>query len=216
MRFRPSDRMLQLGVVPQLTAYVRQEYPQASASLWQRGAKAAHRRILARASEIEGDGPFAKQARTVVSLASLLLAFHESATEGVEVDEASFARMVDAALGTPIAHMLFAGADPFSEAGTRELAGLLQAGASSQDTLQWAGTLRLEDAPGQGGGRVLVAEVARCGLLRLCVMEQRLYLLKHLCKIEGLQAAACGARLSCDACLACGDRTCVLRCTRGA
>ncbi len=212
MKFRPSDRMLQLGVVPTLTSFVRTEYPEASPSLWQRDAKNAHRRMVAACEETAGDGPFARQTHATVSLAGLLLGFHEAAPEGVEVSGEAFARMVDAALATPIVHMTFAGARPFSEAGIRELEGLLARAPSPGKAGVWSGTLRVEGDEA-AGSQVLACTVAHCGLMPLAVQEKRFYLLGHLCKIEAVQAAACGARLERSACLACGAPACELRCT---
>lgn len=211
MKFRPSDRMLQLGVVPALTAFVRREHPGASPSIWQRDAKAAHRRMVAACEEAPGDGPFARQAHAAVSLAALLLGFHEAAPAGTEVGEGEFSRMVDAALATPIVHMAFAGADPFSEAGTRELAALLETCPGAGKGGVWAGTLRVE-GDAAAGSQALACTVAHCGLMPLAVQEKRYYLLKYLCKIEAVQAAAWGARLERAACIAQGDPRCELRC----
>ena len=215
MKFRPTDRMLQLGVTPVLTTFVRDAYPGVSASLWQRNAKTAHRRIVEGADEIPGEGAFARQGHLFVSLAALLVAFHVAAPEEVELDEATFARMVDAALATPIFAMLFAGARPFSDEGVRELTELLAAGSALASAGLWAGGLRLEGDPGEGGGQTLACTVARCGLVSLCVREKRLYLLKHLCRIEDAVAALGGCSLERASCAACGAQRCEILCTRG-
>jgi len=211
MKFRPTDRMLQLGVTPTLTNFVKEAYPGTSASLWQRNAKAAHRRALEAADEIPGDGPFARQAHLFVSLAALLLGFHSCAPQEVDFDEATFGRMVDAALATPIFAMLFGGAQPFSDDGVRELYDLLAAGAASAARGQWAGALAREGGP----DGALAFDVARCGLMQLCVQEKRLYLLKYLCRVEDAAAALAGCSLVRDACIACGSQRCAIRCTRG-
>ena len=213
MKFRPTDRMLQLGVAPTLTTYVKEAYPGTSASLWQRNAKNAHRRIVLAAPEVPGEGTFARQGHLVVSLAALLVGFHAAAPEGVTVDDATFSHMVDLALHTPIFSMLFAGGQPFSDEGTREMGELLAVGQASGERGLWAGSLRLEGDP--GNGQRLVANVTRCGLMQLCVAEKRLYLLKHLCRIEEAQAACCGVELERTSCIGCADRVCELRCTRG-
>lgn len=214
MKFSPVDRMMQLGVVPALTRHVREEFPQASASLWQRAAKAEHRRMVRGCAEPAGDGPFARQAHAAVSLAVLLLAFHESAPEGCEVDVASFGRMVDIALATPIVHMSFSAGDPFAETSTRELERLIATHGMPAAPGRWCGRLRLEGGSA-AGDQAIACTVERCGLLPLAVQEKRFYLLEKLCKIEAVQAAACGARLSCASCIAKGDPQCELRCTRG-
>ena len=213
MKFSPADRMIQLGVVPTLTRYVKGEYPQVSASIWQRAAKASHHRIVQSCAEPATEGPFARQAHAAVSLAALLVAFHESAPEGVEIDAASFGTMVDLALATPIVHMSFAVGDPFAESSTRELERLIATQGEPSAPGRWCGRLRLE-GDGPAGDQALVCTVERCGLLPLTVQEKRFYLLEKLCKIEAVQAAACGARLSCPACIAKGDPCCELRCTR--
>lgn len=215
MKFRPTDRMLQLGVTPALTTYVKESFPGVSASLWQRNAKAAHRRILEAADEVPGDGAFARQGHLIVSLAALLVGFHVAAPQEADFDEAAFARMVDVALATPIFAMLFAGGRPFSDEGTRELEALLAAGCESTAAGLWAGSLSLEGSPGEPGGQALLCTVSRCGLVQLCVREKRLYLLKHLCRIEDAQAALCGCSLARTSCLACGGRHCEIRCTCG-
>ena len=207
--------MLQLGVTPVLTTFVREAYPGVSASLWQRNAKTAHRRIVEAAEELPGEGAFARQGHLFVSLAALLVAFHVVAPEEVDLDEATFVRMVDTALATPIFAMLFAGARPFSDEGVRELDGLLGFGAASANPGLWAGSLRLQGDPGEGGGQALSCTVTRCGLKNLCVREKRLYLLKHLCRIENAIAALAGCSLERASCAACGAQSCEIRCTRG-
>lgn len=213
MKFRPTDRMLQLGVVPALTNHIKRAYPEASASLWQRDAKAAHRRILEPMPDVPGDGPFARQLHGFVSLAALLLAFHESAPDGTKVDDAGFGTLVDLALVTPIVRMTFAAPSPFSEEGIRELEQIVEAQRSSAHPAAWSAALALSGDSGSND-QSLVFSVARCGLLAMCVREKRFYLLGQLCRIEGALAASGGVRLVCDDCLARGDQRCTIRCAK--
>lgn len=215
MKFSPNDRMLQLGVVPAVTAIIKRAYPDASASLWQREAKRAHRRIVDGCVCAPGEGPCARQGHTVLSLAALLVGFHASAPEGIDVSLATFDEMVDAALCTPIVQMAFAGAKarPFSEEGIRELASLLGGPGSSTEPGVWWGSLRIEAGTADTGGQALVCTVKRCGLMGMCVHEKRFFLLSHLCRIEEALAASNGLVLTCGPCIAHGESSCELRCT---
>lgn len=214
MKFTPGDRMLELGVVPALTNHVKEAYPEASASLWQRDAKRTHRRIVDTCRCAPEDGPFSRQGHALVSLAALLLGFHVAAPEGTEVDAEAFGRMVDVALATPIVQMTFASAQActFSEEGRRELSSLLQAPSGGVEPGVWHGTLSLEGEAGQPGC-VLACTVSRCGLMDMCVCEKRFFLLERLCVLEKALAAANGLDLTCTSCVARGDRICELRCS---
>lgn len=209
MKFRPQDRMLQLGVVPPVTGLLKQEFPQASASLWQRGAKTGHRRALERVPEFEGSGPVARRARLAVSLAALLVGFDKAAPEGSGWDEDAFVRAERAALRAPIVQMLAAGPDPLADEGVRELAGLFASGRGASAG-PWAGEVRLEGGVG-GEPPVLACRAVSCAIARMCAAENRPRLAPPLCEVETSLAASCGAAVERASCLARGDRACELR-----
>lgn len=208
MKFRPQDRMLQLGVVPPVTGFLKREFPGASPSLWQSRAKASHRQALARVPDFEGQGPVAKRARLAISLAALLLGFDKAAPEGLPSWPEAFAGAERAALGAPIVAMLAAGPDPLSDEGVRELSGLFEAGAAGAPG-PWAGAVRLEGgAPGERPA--LACSVASCAIARMCAAENRPRLAPSLCSVEAALAASCGARVERSSCLADGARSCEL------
>lgn len=213
MRFSPSDRMLQLGIVPAVTSWIKESFPSSSASVWQRGAKSEHRRIVAAVQDVAADGVLARQGHAVLSLAALLIGFYKAAPDDVVFGAADFDRMVDVCLATAIVCMTFAGAEPLSDAGIRELERLLEPGRSRGTETYWEGNLRLEGEP-KTPGQTLVCSVTRCGLRSLCIREKCLFLLRHLCKIEAAQARFNGCRLSVAACMAGGSPACELRLAR--
>lgn len=212
MRAGIGERMAQHGIVPALTEHLKRAYPDVSASLWQRRAKTEYKRIVAALDEPLGDGVYARQQRMVRAVAALLLAFHEGAPQDVDLDEGAFSKMVDVALATPVVHMAFSGFDPFSDEGTRAVEAQLAAGREAEGPDCWAGTLRVAGDQVAERASEFVICMERCGLLQMCVREKRLYLLKHLCRIEAVQAAAWGGILSFGACIADGGRCCELLC----
>ena len=211
MKFPNPDRMLQLGIVPALTNFIKIRFPEASASLWQRDAKREYRKILDASLDRSKEKPCGAYARVIFDVAALLIAFHVAAPKEITVTEEDFDSFIDVALKTPIVGMYFDAHSPFEEQHTHEFAEYLSHD-KSRSSGSWEGELSaLGDSSTQSDA--LLCAVSHCGLLDMCVANKRYYLLKYLCKLEG-SFAACGCKASTTSRFAWGDAACEIKLER--
>lgn len=213
MKFGLTDHIVQLGVVPTLTAHLRREYPEESASLWQRGAKAHHRRIVESLPEVARVSPLARQVRGALSLCCLLVGFHVAAPRQAGFSCEAFDALVQRSLCSPAVPFVLGAVDYLDPAAREALGDFFAAGRGASDQKVFQGSVDAcgrDDAPCS-----LRCTVTRCGLVRMLAEEKRFFLLGSLCQVEESMAALGGGDLVRASCIARGDACCELRFERG-